>query len=302
VVKAEGMGGMPVARAQVSSLLEHQGSSRATLTLTAAQTYLVSVSLGGKELVNSPHTLLVRPAGFCASMSTLQGGGLSVAAVAPRRASFVIQARDSFGNARTHADASSSSSGAWQVRLFRANSPLHYLAPFPPQVILAAPDAYKTLPSTRASLYDTGDGRVVGSYMLPAGMWSGATCSLLCLACDGCSRTCKPRVRRVRCEREGRCDFTAPTLLVDCTITCWRLIAHDLTACLHVCLPASALGRVAAARHARVVGARRRPSCNLLHQQPCCGRGRGGGGSPPCALRDEPPPEKTCAGSLADCE
>lgn len=76
----------------VHPLHQHQGSSAAAYLATQAQTYSVTVSLDGHLLAQSPHTLLVKPAVICGAMSTAEGAGISLAAVAPRSSAFTIQA------------------------------------------------------------------------------------------------------------------------------------------------------------------------------------------------------------------
>lgn len=80
--------------------------------------------------------------------------------------------RDVFGNART--SPTDASAGGFHVRVLRANRPLHYLPPFPPN-IPTAPDAFISLPTTKATLNVVGgDGRVAGQYMIPADPWDGS--------------------------------------------------------------------------------------------------------------------------------
>ena len=60
------------------------------------------------------------------------------------------------------------------MRVMRANRPLHYVAPFPPNVP-TAPDAFISLPTTKATLNVVGgNGRVAGQYMIPADPWDEA--------------------------------------------------------------------------------------------------------------------------------
>ena len=87
LVLAEGSGKSPRIRPFVSTLVSFEGSSRVTYTATSAQSYRMTVSHLGLNLVNSPFSLLVRPAGLCASQSTASGAGISVASVAPQQAS-----------------------------------------------------------------------------------------------------------------------------------------------------------------------------------------------------------------------
>jgi len=105
---------------------------------------------------------------------------VSAASVAPRTSAFTIQARDEYGNART--SATDGAVGAFRVRVLRANRPLHYLAPFPPNVP-TAPDAFISLPTTKAVLNAvSGDGRVHGQYMIPAEPWDESIAPLMLMS------------------------------------------------------------------------------------------------------------------------
>ena len=165
LVLAEGSGKSPRIRPFVSTLVSFEGSSRVTYTATSAQSYWMTISHLGLNLVNSPFSLLVRPAGLCASQSTASGAGISVASVAPQQASFIIQSRDSFANARSQ----SAHEGEWQVRVFRANWAKHYMWPYPAHQV--SRDGNVALPTTRAAVQDEGNGKITAQYMLPAEPW-----------------------------------------------------------------------------------------------------------------------------------
>mmetsp|Transcript_4481 Transcript_4481/g.6596 ORF Transcript_4481/g.6596 Transcript_4481/m.6596 type:complete len:923 (+) Transcript_4481:133-2901(+) len=170
-VEISGAGKSPILTPSTQALLQERGSSYSTYTATVSQSYFVAVSLQAHLLAHSPHSLLVKPAAFCASMSTVQGAGISVATVAPTVSTFVIQARDSYGNARTSATPVIDGDG-WHVRVYRTNSPLHYLPPFPPSTHAGSADALVALPTTKASLTQ-GDSlsRIHGHYMIPPDPW-----------------------------------------------------------------------------------------------------------------------------------
>lgn len=160
---------------EVQTLVNHQGSSVTHFTGTISQSYSVSVSLERLLLAHSPHSLLIKPAPFCATQSTVDGAGISMASVAPRTSSLVIQARDSFGNART-SSAHVLNGHGFHARIFRSNQPITYLPPFPPTTLPTSPDARVVLPTAAvewSSEVPDGDApsRLPGLYSLLSEPW-----------------------------------------------------------------------------------------------------------------------------------
>jgi len=67
-VEISGAGKSPILTPSTQALLQERGSSYSTYTATVSQSYFVAVSLQAHLLAHSPHSLLVKPAAFCASV------------------------------------------------------------------------------------------------------------------------------------------------------------------------------------------------------------------------------------------
>jgi hypothetical protein len=160
-----GSGGSPyVAGSVMAAAPSTEAKYTASYNLQNAKGYEVFVKHGNENIKGSPFTLTVKPAQSCGSRSTIQGTGLTAAALSPAKSAFTIQARDEYGNARTQGTPTDTD---YVVRVVRTSGTnLQGTNGLPP---FYGSTAVGTSPTLHASFNTaTNDGRFAGSYQVPA--------------------------------------------------------------------------------------------------------------------------------------